>query len=62
MTSSGGELWPIVTVFGVIVLGLALVYGIMQNRKKTKQQDRLTETGTEELYRAEDKATKRGDN
>lgn len=62
MTSSGGELWPIMTVLGVIVLGLALVYGIMRNRKQTKQQDRVTDKGTEEIYRDEETATKRGDN
>ena len=37
------------------VLGLAIVYGIMRNRRRTQSEKNKTEQATRELYRAEDR-------
>jgi hypothetical protein len=39
---------------GAWVLGLAIVYGIMRNRKRSQRERERTDQATKELYRAED--------
>jgi hypothetical protein len=45
-------LWAV----GAAVLGLALVYGITKNRRRTKSDAQLTERATKNLYAKEDQA------
>ena len=47
------NLWFLMTVVGVIILGAALAYGLMRNRRMTHGQKDLSERSTERLYDAE---------
>lgn len=58
----GGDLWMLLTVGGVVVLGLALFYATMQNRKKTAAEDQTTQRATAELYAEEEAEAKAGKN
>jgi hypothetical protein len=35
MSGAGGWLWSTVTVFGVLVLGFALIYGVQRASRRT---------------------------
>lgn len=48
-------LWAVAIVLGPILLGLALIAGIVTNRRSQAEKQR-TETATRELYREEDQA------
>ena len=51
-----GSQLPVALLFiGSGVLGLAIVYGIMRNRRRTQSEKNKTEQATRELYRAEDR-------
>ena len=51
-----GSQLPVALLFiGSGVLGLAIVYGIMRNRRRTQSEKTKTEQATRELYRAEDR-------
>jgi uncharacterized integral membrane protein len=41
---------------GVVVLGLVLAYGVMQNRKRTRADKQVTEQGTRDAYAREDRS------
>lgn len=41
---------PIVTIGGVIILGLVLAYGLMQNARRDRRKDPVTEAATREMY------------
>ena len=45
---------------GAFLLGLALVYGIMRNRNRTRAEKDLTERATKDLYAQEARDEKRG--
>ena len=45
-----GDIMPIVTIGGAIVLGLVLAYGLIQNARRDKRKDAVTEAATHELY------------
>ncbi|GLK80154.1 hypothetical protein [Methylopila turkensis] len=49
----GGVLWLILTVGGVIVLGVALSYGMLRNRQTTRSEKIAAERGAERVYDAE---------
>ncbi|NOJ46031.1 cytochrome c-type biogenesis protein CcmH [Bradyrhizobium sp. WSM 1744] len=38
---------------GAAVLGLALAYGIMRNRRRTRAEKQITEEATKDLYARE---------
>jgi hypothetical protein len=41
---------------GVAVLGAAIIYGIVHNRKRTRAERRITEQGTRNEYAEEDRS------
>jgi hypothetical protein len=45
-----GDLMPIVTIGGFIVLGLALAYALIRNARRDRGKDAVTEAATRELY------------
>lgn len=49
----GASVWAIPLTIGVVVLGAAIAYGIMRNRKVTPREHAQTERKTAELYDAE---------
>lgn len=44
---------------GAFVLGLAMVYGIMRNRRRTRSDKELTERSTKQLYAEESRDERR---
>lgn len=54
-------LWGVMTIVGPILLGLALIYAILANRRRSAADRRRTEEATRELYREEDRAEKAGE-
>ena len=53
-SGGGGDLWGVMTVGGVVVLGLVLAYATFKNRKEmTPEKRRLQERATEDVYEAE---------
>ena len=40
---------------GVFILGVAIIYGIMRNRRRSRVEKQLTEQATEDNYRREDR-------
>jgi hypothetical protein len=53
MANGGGDLWMLMTVAGVAVLGAAILYGMMRNRSMTGAEKRLSEKATDDVYEAE---------
>ena len=51
---SGPALWLMLLTIGVIALGAAMAYGIIQNRKRTRAEKALTEAATRREYQKED--------
>jgi hypothetical protein len=51
---TGSHLPVALWFIGAWILGLAIVYGIMRNRKRTRRERERTDEATKELYRAED--------
>lgn len=45
-------LWAIIGI-GIILLGIAIVYGMMRNRKETAEEHRLSEEATRRNYKEE---------
>jgi hypothetical protein len=45
-----GDLMPLVTIGGALVLGLALAYGLFRNARRDKRKDAMTEAATRDLY------------
>jgi hypothetical protein len=46
-----GGMWGIVTILGPILLGAAMIYGLLMVRKRGRATKNLTEQTTRELYR-----------
>lgn len=56
--NAGGDLWLLMTVFGVIVLGAAIAYGMIRNRRgMTPEKRRVEEEATRRTYEAEQRDT-----
>lgn len=53
MEDGGGALWLILTVGGVLLLGLALAYATLRNRKIRPTEHAQTEAATDRLYETE---------
>jgi hypothetical protein len=54
-----GPMFPIALVWvGAAAIGLALVYGILRNRTRTRAEKQVTEQATKDLYAAEDRKEK----
>ena len=52
--AENGSKIPVALLFvGAFVLSLFMVYGIMQNRKRSRAEKQLTEQATRENYRQE---------
>ena len=51
---TGSHLPVALWFIGAWILGLAIVYGIMRNRKRSQRERELTDQATKELYRAEE--------
>ena len=46
---------PYLWFVGAVILGLAIAYGIMRNRRRTNAEKVTTEQATRNLYREEDR-------
>lgn len=55
MEYGGQAFWLILLTLGVVVLGGAMVYGIMRNRKRTVSEKVTTEIETKREYEREDR-------
>lgn len=54
MAPGGGDLWLLMTVLGVGLLGLTIAYAMFKNRQgMTPEKRKLTERGAENVYAAE---------
>jgi len=47
--------WLLILTIGVLILGLAMAYGVMRNRQRTPVERELNEVGARREYRVEDK-------
>jgi len=56
MPELGPILWIIALVGGVIVLGAAIAYGTMRNRKVTPAEERASDIKTREIYHKDEPA------
>lgn len=45
-----GGLLGVAAIAGAILLGLALAYGMLQNSRRDRRNDKLTEAATRDLY------------
>lgn len=50
----GGDLWPLVTVFGVLLLGAVLAWAMMRNAGRDKRMDVVTEAATRAQYASDE--------
>ena len=55
MDIAGPALWLIVLTIGVIVLGVAMAYGMRRNRDRTLSEKITTEVETRHGYEKQDK-------
>lgn len=55
METSGQSLWLILLTLGVVVLGLAMAYGIRKNSQRSVTEKRVTEAATKREYAREDR-------
>jgi hypothetical protein len=55
MAGGSGDLWMVMTVFGVIALGAVIAWGMMRDRKVTPRQDKVAQESTRDLYEAEER-------
>ncbi|HEV7292188.1 MAG TPA: hypothetical protein VGN79_07695 [Devosia sp.] len=58
-TIAGPSLWLILLTVGVVVLGLAAVFGVMRNRKLTRGEHAARDAGTVREYKVEDRDPER---
>lgn len=56
MDDGGGALWLILTVGGILLLGLAIAYAALRNRSLTRTEKARSEAGTAEVYAEEQRA------
>lgn len=54
MTAFGFGAWVLVVLGGMIVLGVAIAYGIVRNASRTRAERAASERATHELYQRED--------
>jgi hypothetical protein len=55
MIDPGTALWFFVVVGGVIVLGVAMAYGVMHNKSRTADDIRENEEGAHRIYEKEER-------
>ncbi|MET0314541.1 MAG: hypothetical protein ABW275_09125 [Hansschlegelia sp.] len=53
MANGAGDLWSLLTVVGVIILGCALAYGMLRGRKMTRNEKAVSERATDNVYKQE---------
>lgn len=51
----GPSIWLTLLTVGVVMLGLAMAYGISRNRKRSDYEKARTEAATREEFRREDR-------
>lgn len=49
----GGPEWTLVVIVGPILLGLALIFAMIRNRRRTPRDEARTEEATHRLYEEE---------
>lgn len=52
----GGLSWTMITIVGVVLLAIVLLWAMLRNKSEDGEQIRRTEEATRELYKEEDKA------
>ncbi|WP_297112544.1 hypothetical protein [uncultured Devosia sp.] len=55
MEYGGPAVWLIVLTIGVVVLGVAMIYGISRNRQRTLSEKQATEAETRRGYEKQDR-------
>jgi len=50
----GGGSWAILNILGPLLLGAAILWALLRNRKSTPEERERTEQATRDLYREED--------
>jgi hypothetical protein len=56
MTELGFSWWFLVVVGGTLVLGVAIAYGFIRSRQRTRREKLAGEQGAHEVYEKEDRA------
>lgn len=51
------NIWPVITILGPIVLAVAIIWAILNNRR-SKAAEARTEAATRELYEQQDREDK----
>ena len=55
MLDPGTALWFFAVVGGAVILGIALAYGMIHNRKRTAREKIAAERGAHEIYEKEER-------
>lgn len=53
---TGSQIPVMIWFIGAGILGLAIAYGIMRNRARSRAEKQLTENATKDLYQREDRS------
>jgi Flp pilus assembly protein TadB len=53
LANGAGDLWSLLTVVGVIILGCAIAYAMLRSRKMTRNEKAVSERATENVYAQE---------
>ena len=61
MPMDAGDLWIVITVIGVVILGAALAYGRMRASKTTPREEAAREAATRAQYENPDPETSTAD-
>ena len=59
MIDPGTALWFFAVVGGAAILGVALAYGVIHNRKRTARDKYEAERGAHEIYEKEEREARR---
>ena len=55
METSGPAFWLILLTLGVVVLGVAMAYGLMRNRQRAPREKAVTDAATRAEHQREDR-------
>jgi len=50
MANGAGDLWGLMTVVGVVTLGIVIAYAMIRNRRMTPQEKGISERATDRVY------------
>ena len=48
--------WLFAVAGGFIILGIAIAYGLLHNRRRTREERRMAEEGAHEIYKRDGRA------